>query len=109
MILDFKQYFYTVEQELIIEANIDYSEPQSNNDGSDWDCYGGYRILSLEVFHENGEPYLCNNKDKNLLLDNEIRDNLSQQLRLLEIEDSRYDNLDIDNEFERTYYNIAED
>lgn len=107
MILDFKQYFYSIEEELIIEAEIDYSAPQTNNKSSDWDRYGGYNILSLEVFHEDGEPYLSNKEHQNKLLDNEIRDSINQQLRCMEISDSRFDENSIDKEFERSW--IGED
>lgn len=103
MFLNFTFYSFELEQELSVEAEIGYKEPDPNNTVSDWDYVGGYDILSIDVFDESGEPlYVSGYKQQ--LLDNEIRDKLNQQIRCLEIEDSRYDYLDIDDEFEREYY-----
>ena len=103
MILDFQYYSYVYEEQLFIESEINYKEPEPNNTVSDLDLYGGYNTLSIDVYDESGEPLYINGH-KQQLLDNEIRDKLNQQIRCLEIDDSRFDYLDIDDEFEREYY-----
>lgn len=103
MFINFQYYSFTCESELFVEVEVNYKKPDPNNTVSDWDYIGGYDILSIDVFDESGEPlYVGGYKQQQL--DNEIRDKLNQQIRCLEIEDSRYDYLDIDNEFEREYY-----
>lgn len=103
MFINFTFYSFEIEQELSVEAEINYKEPDPNNTVSDWDCMGGYDILSIDIYDESGEPlYVSGHKQQQL--DNEIRDKLNQQIRCLEIEDSRFDHLDIDDEFEREYY-----
>lgn len=103
MILEFQFYSYVYKEQLLVTAEINYKEPDPNNTVSDWDYIGGYDILSIDVFDESGEPlYVSGYKQQQL--DNEIRDKLNQQIRCLEIEDSRYDYLDIEDEFEREYY-----
>lgn len=63
--------------------------------------------MSLDVYHENGDPYISNSEYKSRQLDNEIREHLKKQIRMLEIDDSRFDNEMIDKEFEKYY--IGED
>lgn len=101
-LLDFKYYSYLYQEDLVVELEFDYSEPQPDNENSDWEYYGGYDIMNISIFHDNGEPVIVPNYKQNLL-DNEVRDIINQQLRLLEISDSRFDNVDIDKEFERHY------
>lgn len=103
MILDFQYYSYVYEEQLLVTAEVNYKEPDPNNTVSDLDFYGGYDIILINVYDESGEP-LYVSKHKQQQLDNEIRDKLNQQIRFLEIDDSRFDYLDIDNEFEREYY-----
>lgn len=88
--INFNFYSFTYEEELSVEAEVEGKEPDHNNSGSDWDYYGGYDILSLEVFHEDGE-YVIVTGYKQQLLDHEVRDKLNQYLRCMEIEDSRYE------------------
>jgi hypothetical protein len=103
MFINFTFYSFELQSELSVEAQIDYKETDPNNTVSDWDYVGGYDILSIDVYDESGEPlYVSGYKQQQL--DNEIRDKLNQQIRFLEIDDSRFDYLDIDDEFEREYY-----
>lgn len=102
MLLDFRYYSYLYEEDLIIELEFEYQEPDHNNNISDLDFYGGYSILDLQVYHQNGEPAIVTGH-KQQLLDIEVRDKVNQQLRLLEIDDSRFYEDDIDKEFERYY------
>lgn len=106
MLLDFRYYSYLYEEDLIVETEFEYQSPDHNNDTSDADFYGGYSILDLQVYHENGEPVIITGH-KQQLLDKEVRDKVNQQLRLLEIDDSRFYENDIDKEFERYY--VGED
>jgi hypothetical protein len=53
--INFNFYSFTYEEELSVEAEVDYKEPDYNNNFSDLDFYGGYDILSLDVYHEDGE------------------------------------------------------
>lgn len=102
MILNFNFYSFTCEEELSVEAEVEYKEPDYNDDSSDLDFYGGYDILSLEVFHEDGEP-VTSIGHKQQLLDQEIRDKLNQYLRCIEIENSIHEVNDINQENERYY------
>lgn len=102
--LDFQCYSYVLEESIIVESEIMYKEPDYNNTVSDLDYLGYYDIMSVEVYHENGEPYISNNEYKNEQLDHEINEHLKQQIRILEIDDSRFDNVDVDNLFEKSYY-----
>jgi hypothetical protein len=96
-------YSFTYESELSVEAEINYKEPDPNNTASDLDFYGGYNILSIDIYDELGEHlYVSGHKQQQL--DNEVRDKLNQQIRCMEIDDSRFDHLDIYNGFEREYY-----
>lgn len=104
MMLDFKYYSYILEEDIIIESEINYKEPDHNNSCSDLDYLGYCDIMFIEVYHENGEPYISNNEYKNKLLDHEIREHLKKQIRMLEIDDSRFDLADVDNMFGRNYY-----
>ena len=88
--INFNFYSFTYEEELSVEAEVDYKEPDHSNNVSDIDFYGGYDILTLEVFHEDGEE-VTSTGYKQQLLDHEVRDKLNQYLRCLEIEDSRYE------------------
>ena len=88
--VNFNFYSFTYEEELSVEAEVDYKEPDHSNNVSDIDFYGGYDILTLEVFHEDGEP-VTSTGYKQQLLDKEVRDKLNQYLRCMEIEDSRYE------------------
>ncbi len=90
MIVNFNFYSFSLEEELSVEAEVSYQEPDYNNDCSDLDFYGGHDILNLEVYHEDGEP-VASTKYKQQLLDQEVRDKLNQYLRCMEIEDSRYE------------------
>ena len=90
MIVNFNFYSFVYEEELSVEAEVSYQEPDYNNSNSDWDCRGGYDILSLDVYHEDGE-YVIVTGYKQQLLDREVRDKLNQYLRCMEIEDSRYE------------------
>jgi hypothetical protein len=105
--INFTFYSFELQSELFVEAEINYKEPNPNNTVSDWDYYGGYNILSIDVYEESGELLHVSNvsSHKQQQLDNEIRDKLNQQIRCLEIDDSRFYYLDIDDEFEREYYN----
>ena len=105
--INFNFYSFTYEEELSVEAEVECKEPDHNNSGSDWDYYGGYDILSLDVYHEDGEEVTSTGyKQQSLsagqieqsstgiackLLDQEVRDKLNQYLRCMEIEDSRYE------------------
>ena len=88
--INFNFYSFTYEEELSVEAEVEYKDPDYNDDSSDLDYRGGYDILSLEVFHEDGEPVTATGY-KQQLLDNEVRDKMNQYLRCMEIEDSRYE------------------
>ena len=90
MIVNFNFYSFTYEEELSVEAEVEYKEPDYNDNFSDLDYRGGYDILSLEVYHEDGERVISTGH-KQQLLDNEVRDKLNQYLRCMEIEDSRYE------------------
>ena len=90
MIVNFNFYSFSLEEELSVEAEVSYQEPDYNNDCSDLDFYGGHDILRLDVFHEDGE-YVIVTGYKQQLLDREVRDKLDQYLRCMEIEDSRYE------------------
>lgn len=90
MVINFNFYSFTYEEHLSVEAEVEYKEPDYNDNFSDLDYRGGYDILSLEVFHEDGEPVISTGH-KHQLLDNEVRDKLNQYLRCIEIEDSRYE------------------
>ncbi|WAW11399.1 hypothetical protein vBAcePPAc_0022 [Aeromonas phage vB_AceP_PAc] len=90
MILNFNFYSFTYEEELSVEAEVEYKEPDYNEYSSDLDFYGGYDILSLDVYHEDGD-LVTSTGYKQQLLDNEVRDKLNQYLRCMEIEDSRYE------------------
>ena len=105
--INFNFYSFSLEEELSVEVEVSYKEPDHNNSGSDWDYYGGYDILSIVVYHEDGEPVTSTGyKQQSLsagqieqsstgiackLLDQEVRDKLNQYLRCMEIEDSRYE------------------
>ena len=90
MIVNFNFYSFSLEEELSVEAEVSYQEPDYNNDCSDLDFYGGHDILSLDVFHEDGEP-VASAEYRQQLLDQEVCDKLNQYLRCMEIEDSRYE------------------
>lgn len=90
MIVNFNYYSFIYDEELSVEAEVDYKEPDHNDNFSDWDCQGGYDILSIDVYHDNGE-LVTSAAYKQQLLDNEVRDKLNQYLRCMEIEDSRYE------------------
>ena len=125
--IDFVYYSFLFEQELFVEVELEYSPcDYINKSDSDVDScyYNNYNILDLKVYYENGDEVQVTGHNKELSagqieqsstglacksLNNEIRDKVNQCIRLSEIEDSRYDNLDIDSEFEKTYYNIAGD
>lgn len=105
--INFNFYSFSLEEELSVEAEVEYKEPDYNEDSSDIDFYGGHDILSLEVFHEDGEEVTSTGyKQQSLsagqieqsstgiackLLDQEVRDKMNQYLRCMEIEDSRYE------------------
>lgn len=109
--IDFVYYSFLFEQELFVEVELEYS-PCDNVNKSDSDVdscyYNNYNILDLKVYYENGDEVQVTGYNQ-ALMNNEIRDKVNQYLRLSEIEDSRYDNLDIDSEFEKNYYNITGD
>ena len=88
--INFNFYSFTYEEELSVEAEVEYKDPDYNNNFSDLDFHGGYDILSLDVYHEDGEP-VTSTGYKQQLLDQEVRDKLNQYLRCMEIEDSRYE------------------
>lgn len=90
MIVNFNFYSFVYEEELSVEAEVDYKEPNHNDDSSDLDFYGGYDILSLDIYHEDGEHVIVTGY-KQQLLDREVRDKLNQYLRCMEIEDSRFE------------------
>ncbi|QEG08782.1 hypothetical protein [Aeromonas phage 4L372XY] len=86
--INFNFYSFTYEEELSVEAEVEYKEPDYNDNFSDLDFYGGYDILSLDVYHEDGE-LVTSTGHKQQLLGQEVRDKLNQYLRCMEIEDSR--------------------
>ena len=88
--INFNFYSFVYEEELSVEAEVEYKEPDHSNDVSDIDFHGGYDILSLDVYHEDGEP-VTSTGYKQQLLYREVRDKLNQYLRCMEIEDSRYE------------------
>ena len=88
--INFNFYSFTYDEELSVEAEVEYKEPDFNNNFSDLDFYGGYDILNLDVYHEDGTP-VTSTGYKQQLLDREVRDKLNQYLRCMEIEDSRYE------------------
>lgn len=90
MIVNFNFYSFSLEEELSVEAEVNYQEPDYNNLDSDWDHRGGCDIINLDVHHENGEPVIVTGY-KQQVLDVEVRDKLNQYLRCVEIEDSRYE------------------
>lgn len=100
--INFNFYSFIYEEELSVEADVEYKEPDYNDDSSDLDYRGGYDILNLEVYNEYGELVIVTGY-KQQLLDNEVRGKLNQYLRCIEIEDSIYDVNDIDKENERYY------
>ena len=105
--INFNFYSFTYEEELSVEAEVEYKEPDYNDNFSDLDFHGGYDILSLDIYHEDGESVTSTGyKQQSLsagqieqsstgiackLLDREVRDKLDQYLRCMEIEDSRYE------------------
>lgn len=89
--INFNFYSFTYEEELSVEAEVDYKEPDYNDDSSDLDYRGVYDILSLDVFHEDGGEPVTSTGYKQQLLDQEVRDKLNQYLRCMEIEDSRFE------------------
>lgn len=105
--INFNFYSFIFEEELSVEAEVEYKEPDYNDNFSDLDFHGGYDILSLGIYHEGGEPVTSTGyKQQSLsagqieqsstgiackLLDQEVRDKLNQYLRCTEIEDSRYE------------------
>lgn len=90
MVVNFNFYSFVYEEELSVESEVEYKEPDCNNSDSDWDWRGGYDILSLAIYHEDGEP-VTSTEYKQKMLDAEVRDKLNQYLRCVEIEDSRYE------------------
>ena len=90
MIVNFNYYSFIYDEELSVEAEVDYQEPDYNNSDSDWDHRGGYDVLSLDVYHDDGDP-VASAGYKQQLLDREVRDKLNQYLRCMEIEYSRYE------------------
>lgn len=100
--VNFNFYSFTYEEHLSVEAEVEYKDPDYNDNFSDLDFYGGYDILNLEVYNEYGELVIVTGY-KQQLLDNEVRGKLNQYLRCIEIEDSIYDVNDIDKENERYY------
>ena len=90
MIVNFNYYSFIYDEELSVEAEVDYKEPDHNDTFSDWDHRGGYDIVNLEVYHENGD-LVASSVYKQQSLDREVRDKLNQYLRCMEIEDSRYE------------------
>ena len=88
--INFNFYSFTYDEELSVEAEVECKEPDHSNDVSDIDFHGGYDILTLDVFHEDGEE-VTSTGYKQQLLDHEVRDKLSQYLRCMEIEDSRFE------------------
>lgn len=100
--INFNFYSFIYDEELSVEAEVEYKEPDYNDNFSDLDFYGGYDILNLEVYNEYGELVIVTGY-KQQLLDNEVRGKLNQYLRCIEIEDSIYDVNDIDKENERYY------
>lgn len=100
--VNFNFYSFVYEEELSVEAEVEYKEPDYNNNFSDLDFHGGYDILNLEVYNEYGELVIVTGY-KQQLLDNEVRGKLNQYLRCIEIEDSIYDVNEIDKENERYY------
>lgn len=77
--INFNFYSFTYEEELSVEAEVGYKEPDYNEDSSDLDFYGGHDILSLDVYHEDGE-LVTSTGHKQQLLDREVRDKLNQYL-----------------------------
>ena len=102
--LDFQFYSYVLEEDIIVQSEINIKEPDKNNNVSDLDYLGYCDIMSIEVYHENSEPYISNNEYKNKILDHEINEHLKKQIRMLEIDDSRFDLSYVDDLFERNYY-----
>lgn len=100
--INFNFYSFIYEEEISVEADVEYKEPDYNDDSSDLDYRGGYDVLNLEVYNEYGELVIVTGY-KQQLLDNEVRGKLNQYLRCIEIEDSIYDVNDIDKENERYY------
>ncbi|ULG01412.1 hypothetical protein phiA019_0065 [Aeromonas phage phiA019] len=90
MIINFNFYSFTYEEELSVEAEVEYKEPDYNDKFSDLDYRGGYDIMSIDVYHEDGE-LVTSTGHKQQLLDQEVRDKLNQHLRCMEIENSRYE------------------
>lgn len=88
--INFNFYSFIYEEELSVEAEVEYKEPDYNEYSSDIDFYGGHDILSLDVYHEDGAP-VTSTGYKQQLLDLEVLDKLNQYLRCMEIEDSRYE------------------
>ena len=88
--VNFNFYSFTYEEDLSVEAEVEYKEPDYNDASSDLDYRGGHDILNLEVYNEYGELVIVTGY-KQQLLDNEVRDKLNQHLRCMEIEDSRYE------------------
>ena len=88
--INFNFYSFSLEEELSVEVEVSYKEPDHNNSGSDWDYYGGYDILNIDVYHEDGEE-VTSTEYKQQMLYREVRDKLNQYLRCMEIEDSRYE------------------
>ena len=67
MIVNFNYYSFIYDEELSVEAEVDYREPDHNNSGSDWDYYGGYDILNIDVYHEDGEEVTSTGYKQQLL------------------------------------------
>lgn len=88
--VNFNYYSFIYDEELSVEAEVDYKEPDHNNSDSDWDYYGGYDILNIDVYHEDGKE-VASTGYKQQLLDHEVRDKMNQYLRCMEIEDSQYE------------------
>ena len=61
--INFNFYSFTCEEELSVEAEVEYKEPDYNDNFSDLDFHGGYDILSLDIYHEDGEEVKPNGEN----------------------------------------------
>ena len=75
--INFNFYSFTYEEELSVEAEVEYKQYDYNDNFSDLEYRGGYDILSLDIQHEDGE-LVTSTGYKQQLLDNEVRDKMNQ-------------------------------
>lgn len=93
MFVEFSFYSRHLEEIVCVEAEIDYKQPEPNNDVSDHDNYGGFIINTIELYSQGSNPqriYATSEKQRELL-DLEVRAQLNKHVRNLDVETCMYD------------------